>query len=53
MNDYPKANEDGTPYWACCVSEIDAGNCNHLRAQDGRPLKPDNNQQYNGYNRNS
>ena len=38
MNDYPKYNKEGGLYWACCVSIIDAGNCNHLRAAQGRPL---------------
>lgn len=37
-NDYPK-ELNGEIVWACCVSIIDAGNCNHLRARDGRPLR--------------
>lgn len=37
MSDYPK-KLDGNLIWACCVSIIDAGNCNHLRAREGRPL---------------
>lgn len=37
MSNYPK-ELDGNLIWACCVSTIDAGNCNHLRAREGRPL---------------
>jgi hypothetical protein len=37
-NNYPK-ELDGLTVWACCVSIIDAGNCNHIRAREGRPLK--------------
>ena len=37
MSKYPK-ELDSNLIWACCVSIIDAGNCNHLRAREGRPL---------------
>ena len=38
MSNYPK-EIDGQIVWACCVSIIDAGDCNHLRAREGRPLR--------------
>jgi hypothetical protein len=37
VSNYPQ-ELNGNLIWACCVSIIDAGNCNHLRAREGREL---------------